>query len=222
VSVIASIVPEVTLSGVGMRFKGPAGAIAVLDAMDLSLGRAEMVCVAGRSGSGKTTLLLIAEGLLAPSTGRVMWGETDAFAIDEARRTALRRDTFGIVFQSGGLIGSLTAAENVALPGLRRGGMETAHERARTLLTSVEIHDREDHLPAHLSGGEQQRVGIARALFRSPPVVVVDEPTANLDRRTADGVIALLRGLTSTGTSVLIASHDEAMIGIADRVVRLA
>lgn len=193
----------------------------VLDPIDLDLAPGEFVCVAGRSGSGKTTLLAIAAALVTPTSGTVRWVGQEPHGLDDRRRARLRHELLGVVFQSGGLIPTLTAAENVALPGARPGAAVDGRVRASELLDLVGLAGRHDHYPVQLSGGEQQRTGIARALFAEPAALLVDEPTANLDRRTADEIIELLLQLRSDGRGLLVASHDPHLIASADRVVSL-
>lgn len=211
------------LSGVSKVYPSRDGSapIRVFEGIDLELRAGELVCVAGRSGSGKTTLLHIAAALISPTSGVVRWRGVDPAELGDAERSALRRETLGIVFQDAGLIGTLTAAENVALPGLPAGLGRDARRRARELLELVGVAGRANHFPSQLSGGEQQRVGIARALFADPPVLIVDEPTSNLDRRTADAIIELLTSIRAAGRGLLVASHDAHLIARADRVVPL-
>jgi len=213
----------VALSGVSKVYPSRDGSapIRVFEGIDLELRAGELVCVAGRSGSGKTTLLHIAAALISPTSGVVRWRGVDPAELGDAERSALRREMLGIVFQDAGLIGALTAAENVALPGLPAGLGQDARRRARELLELVGVAGRANHFPSQLSGGEQQRVGIARALFADPPVLIVDEPTSNLDRRTADAIIQLLTSIRTAGRGLLVASHDAHLIARADRVVPL-
>ncbi len=215
--------PLLALSGVSKLYpsRDGSGSIRVFEGIDLEVRAGELVCVAGRSGSGKTTLLHIAAALVAPTSGVVRWRGVDPAGLRDAERSALRRETLGIVFQDAGLIGTLTAAENVALPGLPAGLGSDARRRARELLELVGVEGRAHHFPSQLSGGEQQRVGIARALFADPPVLIVDEPTANLDRRTADTIIDLLASIRAAGRGLLVASHDAHLVARADRVVAL-
>ncbi len=216
--------PVVELDGVAFAYPGHdgAGPVVVVEAFSLRLDEGEFLCLAGRSGSGKTTLLHIAAGLLAPAAGAVRWREEDVAGLPEPEAAARRRSLFGIVLQGGGLIETLTAEENVALPGLPagtpRGG---ARARAVEALERVGLERRGAHFPSQLSGGEQQRVGVARALYAEPAVLIADEPTANLDRASADRIVELLASLHVDGQTLLVASHDERLIGAAERVVRL-
>jgi ABC-type lipoprotein export system ATPase subunit len=193
-------------------------AIDVIQHLNVTVDRGEFVVLAGRSGSGKTSLLNVAAGLLRPTHGDVVW--SGEIVQTPAAFTQLRRESVGIVVQGGGLISNLTAIENVelALDGATR---RETRDRARGLLETLGIDGRRDNFPGQLSGGEQQRVAIARALIRQPTTLLVDEPTANLDRASADGVIAILTGLRTDGRSLLVASHDPQLIERADRVVRL-
>jgi ABC-type lipoprotein export system ATPase subunit len=199
---------------------GTAAPIELLRGIDLSVAPGELLVVAGRSGSGKTTLLNIAAGLTRPSGGIVRWsGERiDRLSRDELAR---RRGRFiGFVFQNAALIETLTTVENVALGGVP-SGIRDGGDRAMALLERFGLRPRADHFPAHLSGGEQQRAAVARALYTDPPLLIVDEPTANLDRHTADATIELLAGLAGANRGLLVASHDAHLIAAATRAVEL-
>jgi ABC-type lipoprotein export system ATPase subunit len=214
--------PLVELEGIGMVFPSPAGgSIEVLRSMTFGVCGGELVVVSGRSGSGKTTLLRIAGGLLRPVAGEVRWNGEAVDGLSADALTKRRATHLGIVFQGAALIETLTAAENVAVPGLPQGLRASGRQRALDLLDEVGAGKRARHFPRQLSGGEQQRVAIARALFSDPPLLVVDEPTANLDRRSADGVIRLLAKQARSGRGLLVASHDPGLIAAADRVVEL-
>jgi len=194
--------------------------VPVLHGIDLDVAAGELVVVAGRSGSGKTTLINIAAGLLRPTAGSIRWSGTEIGGLNPDALARLRGSSIGIVFQNSALIETLTAAENVAVAGVplgRRGG----GPRTAQLLEELGVGARARHFPAHLSGGEQQRVAIARALFGDPALLLVDEPTANLDRRTADEVIGILRSLADRGRGLLVASHDKHAMDVAARVVEL-
>lgn len=210
------------LSGIALDYHTPSGAsLRILNGVSLAVHSGELVCAAGRSGSGKTSLLMVAAALLRPKAGSVRWPSGPINGEGAASLARRRGASLGVVFQSGGLIESLTAAENVALPGMphkdRRGG----RQRADQLLARVGLADRSDHYPWQLSGGEQQRVALARALFRDPPVLIVDEPTANLDRATADAIVELLVSLRDEGRGLLVAAHDQRLLQRADRIVEL-
>jgi predicted ABC-type transport system involved in lysophospholipase L1 biosynthesis ATPase subunit len=210
------------LTGVRLAYPQPSGreSIWVLDGVDLVVAPRELVCVAGRSGSGKTSLLLIAGGFLAPSAGDVTWvGRlVDGRGSDLGVR---RRGFLGVMFQGGLLIPSLTAAENVALARRADGRHAVNRQEARGVLARVGLADRFNHLPSQLSEGERQRVAVARALAAEPALLLVDEPTASLDRATADAIIAMLLDLRDQGLGLLVASHDAQLIQRADAIVRL-
>ena len=207
---------------VSMRFPARDGGrpIELLGTLSLRVDPGELVVVAGRSGSGKTTLLNIAAGLTQPSEGTVSWAGKPITGFASGALAERRGRFLGIVFQNAALIDSLTAAENVALAGIATGRRDDRH-RAIALLDQFGLRARARHFPRHLSGGEQQRVAVARALYADPPLLIVDEPTANLDRRTADGLIKLLLGLGSAKRGLLVASHDLHLIAAAARVVEL-
>lgn len=217
----AEIVLE--LRGIGMVYprNGMPAPLRVLDDVAELVRGEELVVVAGRSGSGKTTLLNIAAALLAPSSGTVCWGDAELGPLAPSAIAALRARLVGVVFQGAALIDSLTAAENVALPALPRGRDADGRQRALDLLALVGLPARSGHLPRQLSGGERQRTAVARALFNDPPLLLIDEPTANLDRASADALIDLLAGLAADGKGLLVASHDEHLIRRADRVLWL-
>jgi putative ABC transport system ATP-binding protein len=194
-----------------------------LDGLDLDARDGELVLLLGPSGCGKTTLLSCLGGILTPTSGSIRVGGTEVTDLDAASATRYRRDQVGIVFQAFNLIPSLTAQENVAAPllvsGVRRA---TALRRAGTLLEQVGMGERLRHRPGRLSGGQQQRVAIARGLAHDPPLLLGDEPTANLDYIQAESVIRLLRDLARPGRLVVVATHDDRLVPIADRVVELA
>jgi len=181
-----------------------------------------LVLLLGPSGCGKTSLLSCLGGILTPTHGRIQFGDIDVTGLTGASLTAYRRHTVGIVFQAFNLVPSMTALENVMVP-LRNGGVRRAPARARAgeLLDQVGLGDRSRHRPGALSGGQQQRVGIARALAFDPPLVIADEPTSHLDHVQVEGVLTLLRQLADGNRLVVIATHDQRLQPIADRVVEL-
>ncbi len=189
--------------------------------VDLEVGRGSFVAIMGPSGSGKSTLLHLIGALEAPSGGRLAIGGTALSGLSERQLTLLRRDRIGFVFQFFNLLPTLTAAENVLLPALIAGERRNRPERVGRLLDLVGLAERAEHLPAQLSGGEQQRVSIARALLREPDLVLADEPTGNLDSRSSETVLALLRRIADEGQTVVMVSHDPDAAARADRVVFL-
>lgn len=209
--------------GVGLSYALPGRRerLTVLRDAHLSAAPGHLVCVAGRSGSGKTTLLMIVAGFLRPEGGSLVWRGRAVTELAGDDLTRLRRGFIGMTFQDGGLIGSLTAAENVALARGEDGRLRRDAERVLALLEEVGLGSRARHVPSQLSGGERQRVALARALNGDPPVLLVDEPTANLDRSSADGVIELLLDQRDAGRAVVAASHDARLLEHADSRVDL-
>jgi putative ABC transport system ATP-binding protein len=194
-----------------------------LKPIDLSVGAGQLVAIHGRSGSGKTTLLNLIGGLDRPTEGKVWLDEHEVTSMSEDELVELRRYTIGFIFQAFGLIPILTAAENVEVP-LRLANVDVSEraERVRILLELVGLEERAKHRPHELSGGEQQRVAIARALANSPKLLLADEPTGQLDSRTARGIMELIRTLVrQAGVSALVATHDPILIDLADRVIEL-
>jgi putative ABC transport system ATP-binding protein len=183
----------------------------------------DFVAIMGPSGSGKSTLLHILGALETPTGGSVAMGEERYVGLDDRALTRLRRERLGFVFQFFNLLPSLTAIENVLLPALiARRRDDGVVARGRALLERVGLGGRAEHTPAELSGGEQQRVSIARALVLSPEVLLADEPTGNLDTRSGREVLGLLRSLTDDeGRTIVMVTHDPAAAAVADRVVYL-
>lgn len=193
-----------------------------IDGLDLDAADGELVVLLGPSGSGKTTLLSCLGGILRPTSGSILLGGAELTAFGDRALEEHRRNGVGIVFQAFNLIPALSALDNVAIP-LFTTGTPTADARRRAaqLLELVGLTGREDHRPAHLSGGQQQRVAIARSLVHDPPVLLADEPTANLDHVQAAGVIELLRDLRGPGRLVFVSTHDQRLVPVADRVLDL-
>jgi len=197
--------------------------IQVLRGVNLDVAPGEIVALLGPSGSGKSTLLQAVGLLEGGFEGSIKIRGTEAAALDDDGRTGLRRDALGFVYQFHHLLPEFNARENVVLPQLVLGAEpEAARDRADALLTKLGLGQRLDHRPSKLSGGEQQRVAVARALANKPPLVLADEPTGNLDEATADVVFAeflsLVRG---EGSAALVATHNERIAAKMDRVVRL-
>lgn len=213
-----------TLAGIEKGYnRGLPSEVAVLRGADLTIMPGEAVALVAPSGAGKSTLLHIAGLLDAPDAGRVVIGGVDAGRQGDAQRTRIRREALGFVYQFHHLLPEFTAAENIVLPQLANGvARARAEDRARMLLTRVGIAARADHRPAALSGGEQQRVALCRALANAPRLLLADEPTGNLDPETADRVFAVLMELVrETGLAALIATHNLELAGRMDRIVRL-
>ena len=212
----------IQLEGVTKRFEGKRS-VTALDAVSLTIARGEMVAIIGQSGSGKSTLLNLVGGLDRATSGEVRVDGEQLAALSDDGLTKVRRDKIGFIFQFFNLLPTLTCMENVGLPlhlrGWRRRQVE---ERARELLTLVQLGDRLTHLPEELSGGQRQRVAIARALSVYPPILLADEPTGNLDSRTGEDILMLIRDLhTRLGATVVIVTHDMHVARSCQRVVTL-
>jgi ABC-type lipoprotein export system ATPase subunit len=211
----------VRVRGLAKTYGEGHGRVRVLDGADLDVGRGEFVAVVGRSGSGKSTLLHLLGGLDRPDAGEIELDGQRIDRLDERRLTDVRRHKVGFVFQSFHLLPELTGAENVLLPArLARDGVEAA-PRAGELLERLGLARIARRLPTELSGGEQQRLAVARALVNDPVLVLADEPTGNLDEESGAAVLELLRRATESDRSVLLVTHDRAATAIADRVLRL-
>jgi putative ABC transport system ATP-binding protein len=197
--------------------------VRALRGVDITIAQGEFVAIMGPSGSGKSTLLHILGALESPTSGSVTLAGRRYDGLGDRALTGLRRGHIGFVFQFFNLLPSLSAVENVYLPALIAGDHDDAlRERARALLDRVGLGERAEHLPAELSGGEQQRVSIARALLLAPELVLADEPTGNLDLRAGAQVLRLLRELNrDEGHTVVMVTHDPSAAAVADRVVFL-
>ena len=197
--------------------------IEVLRGVDLTIGAGEIVALVGPSGSGKSTLLQAVGLLEGGFEGSIRIAGEEAAKLDSDGRTRVRRDALGFVYQFHHLLPDFSAAENVVLPALIRGGTKVeAMTRAEGLLTALGLGKRLSHRPRALSGGEQQRVAVARALANRPALVLADEPTGNLDEHTADIVLVeFLRLVRGEGSAALVATHNERLAAKMDRVVRL-
>ena len=215
--------PVLETRGLKRSFTQGGVTIEVLRDVNLAVQPGEIVALLGPSGSGKSTLLQAVGLLEGGFEGSIRIAGREASALDDDGRTALRRDTLGFVYQFHHLLPDFDAFENVLLPQIIHGADDVAaRARATQLLDKLGLAERQGHRPAKLSGGEQQRVAVARALANRPPLVLADEPTGNLDEVTADRVLAeflaLVRG---EGSAALIATHNERLAAKMDRVVRL-
>ena len=217
--------PAVVLRGVKKAFPlRDGGTLAVLDVEDLSLAAGSCTVLRGRSGSGKTTLLNLIAGVTVPTAGTIRIGETDIFALPEARRDRFRAAHVGYVFQTFNLLSAFSALENVMLSMMFANAVPKREHRRRAagLLAGLGLARRLSHKPQQLSRGEQQRVAIARALANDPPLVLADEPGASLDATTAEEVLAaLLTACREAQKTVLVVSHDDVIVGEADRVLEI-
>ena len=193
----------------------------VLDGADLDVEAGEIVAVLGRSGSGKSTLLHVLGGLDRPEAGTVHVAGEPVTGATERRLSALRHRRIGFVFQFFHLLPELTGEENVLLAGRVRGADPAAAERGRALIDRLGLRHVANSMPHQLSGGEQQRFAIARALVNDPVLLLADEPTGNLDAEAGGHVLRLLRGLAEDGHAIVLVTHEDAAAGIADRVLRL-
>jgi len=193
-----------------------------LRGLDLTVGRGEFIVLLGPSGSGKTTTLNILGGLDRPTDGRVVVDGTEIARLGERKLTGYRRTKVGFIFQFFNLIPTLTALENIEFALALTQSGPSLKARAVELLSTVSLQNRADHFPSQLSGGEQQRVAIARSLANRPPLLLADEPTGNLDVATGRQVLQAVRDLNrNEGTSVVLVTHNVSIAPMADRVVRL-
>jgi putative ABC transport system ATP-binding protein len=213
----------IELSEVSKQFFSESGSVSVLRNITLAVARGEYIAIVGKSGSGKSTLLNMLTGIDHPSRGTVRISSTDVHTLDESRLANWRGRNIGIVFQFFQLIPTLTVAENVllamdlvdAIPTRERAG------RANALLAQVGIAQHSDKLPSALSGGEQQRAAIARALANDPPILVADEPTGNLDSKTTEIILQLFSDLVRAGKTVIVVTHEKGSTAIYDRIITL-
>jgi putative ABC transport system ATP-binding protein len=211
----------IELTGVSLTLSSLAGPVPILRGIDFSVKRGEAVAVLGPSGAGKSTLLAVIAGLERPDQGAIEVAGEDLAPLDEDGLALMRRRAIGIVFQSFHLIPTMTALENVAIP-LELAGRRDAFAVARAALDAVGLGHRLRHFPSQLSGGEQQRTALARAIAPRPAVLLADEPTGNLDRATGTQVIDLLFGLrAASATTLVLVTHDPAIAARCDRIVRI-
>lgn len=211
------------VTGLTKRYLSGNRSQTIFEDLQLEIGSGELLALLGASGSGKTTLLNLLSGIDDPDSGHVLIDGTDIHALDEPERTQLRRQQIGFVFQFFNLIPTLTVGENIALP-MELIGLENndIQRRVVSLLDRVGLQDMQQRYPETLSGGEQQRTAIARALSHQPTLLLADEPTGNLDEDTGHNVITLLTDLArNQGTTMLIVTHSQSVASAADRVLRL-
>jgi len=213
----------IAATGIAMAYRTAAGEVSVLRDLDLEVAAGEMLAITGASGVGKSTLLHVLGTLDRPDAGRLAFAGEDVLAFAEARLREFRNRTLGFVFQFHHLLPEFTALENVMMPLLiARVGDREARRTAGALLGELGLGDRGHHRPGELSGGEQQRVAVARALVRSPRALLADEPSGNLDRQTGDRLHDLLRRLNrEKGITVVVVTHNERLAAASDRTLRL-
>ena len=213
--------PIVRASGLTKQVFAGTTALIILQDVSLDIARGEAVAILGASGSGKTTLLALLAGLDTPSAGTVHIDGIDLFALDEDGRARLRRERVGFVFQSFQLLPALSAQENVMLP-LELAGKPDARERAADWLGRVGLGPRRGHYPRQLSGGEQQRVAVARAFAAEPQLLLADEPTGNLDPATGEEVISLMFELNrDAGSTLVLVTHDRSVAARCGRILTI-
>jgi putative ABC transport system ATP-binding protein len=211
----------IRVRALSMRLASGGREVNVLTDVSLDVPAGQFLAIAGPSGSGKSTLLGLIAGLDQPTAGRIEVAGVDVTALDEDGLARFRRDHVGYVFQSFHLLPTLTAQENVAVP-LELAGDAGAAGRAAALLAEVGLAERAHHYPVQLSGGEQQRVAVARAMARRPALLLADEPTGNLDSATGKQIIELLVGMNRRlGSTLVLVTHDAALAAHADRVITL-
>jgi putative ABC transport system ATP-binding protein len=214
--------PIVEARGISRTFPMPAGPVHALREVSLAIAPADYVGIVGPSGCGKSTLLHVLGCVDVPTGGQVLFGGREVGALSDAERSRLRLREIGFVFQRFFLLPMLTAWENVELPQAEAGvARDDRRRRTRELLDYVGLEDRAGHRPSELSGGEMQRVAVARALANRPRLLLADEPTGELDQATGEQIVALLGRLHAAGTAVVVVTHDEAIAAHAPRLLRM-
>ena len=214
--------PDLIIDDLTVEYDAGEYSVRPLDGFSTTVRDGSLAVLLGPSGCGKTTLLSCLGGILTPTSGAIRWGDTDVASLDGAELTRYRQRDVGIVFQSFNLVPSLTALHNVTAP-LRAAGRsaDAAAARATELLEHVGLGERLDHRPSQLSGGQQQRVSLARALAHDPSLIIADEPTASLDYVQVEGVLRLLRELAAPGRVVVVATHDDRLLPLADEIIEM-
>ncbi|MBM3618298.1 MAG: MacB family efflux pump subunit [Alphaproteobacteria bacterium] len=214
--------PLLSLQRISRHYASGESVVKALDDVSLDIRTGEFVAIMGQSGSGKSTMMNLIGCLDKPSAGTYLVNGREASELDSDELAALRRETFGFIFQRYNLLATASAEENVEIPAMYAGLEKPARlERARKLLARLGLGDRCDHRPNQLSGGQQQRVAIARALMNDPPVILADEPTGALDSRSGQEVMALLKELHAEGRTIILITHDEHVASHAERIIRM-
>ncbi len=212
----------IDIKDIGKDYMDGGMAVSAIKAMDLFIDDGEFVSIMGQSGSGKSTLLSILGGLNQPTRGKVLVDTLDLYALSSEQRADFRSEYVGFIFQSFQLIPYLTVKENIKLPmAITNAKDRDQEQRARSVLARVGLDNKGDRLPDQLSGGEQERVAIARAIVNDPPILLADEPTGNLDTHTAGEVMALLTQLNRDGQTVIMVTHNPAMCAHSNRTIHI-
>jgi putative ABC transport system ATP-binding protein len=215
-------VHDLTISDLVVEYTRAGYAVRPIDGLSVTIPAGSLALLLGPSGCGKTTLLSCLASILRPTSGTITYGDTEITSLSGAALTTYRRRGVGVVFQAFNLVASMSALENVATPlSTAKVPWREAKATATALLERVGLADRTHHRPGNLSGGQQQRVAIARALALDPPLVLADEPTAHLDYVQVEGILRIVRSLTDGGRVVVVATHDERMLPLADQVIEL-
>ena len=214
--------PDLQINDLTVEFVKGDYTVRPLDGMTVTVKAGSLALLLGPSGCGKTTLLSCLAAIMRPTSGSITYGDTDVTALSGHALTEYRRRGVGVVFQAFNLVPSLTSVENVAVP-MRSAGIKARDAKAKSieLLEGVDLAERLTHRPNNLSGGQQQRVAIARALALDPPLVLADEPTAHLDYVQVEGVLRLIRRLTDGGRAVVVSTHDDRMLPLADQIIEM-
>ena len=198
-------------------------AVAAISGMSFRIDSGEFVSVMGESGAGKSTLLAVLGAMNTPTAGKLLVDEIDIYALRNERRADFRREFLGFIFQSFHLVTYLTVMENVMLPlSIIKAGRKEKREMAESALACVGLQDKGDRLPSQISGGEKERVAIARAIVNNPPILLADEPTGNLDTQTTREIMELLCRLNSDGMTIMMVTHSPDCAGYAERLLRIS
>ena len=207
----------------GIKIHKSINEISILNGIDISINKGEIVSVVGKSGAGKTTLLQILGTLEKPTNGKVFFNNKDVFLLNENELAAFRNKNIGFVFQSHHLLPEFTAIENVCIPAyIAKSTKKLANERAKYLIDLMGLSNRFDHKPSELSGGEQQRISVARALMNNPQVVLADEPSGNLDSKTAESLHELFFKLREVNQQTfIIVTHNNKLAELADKKINI-
>ena len=207
----------------GLKIHKSINEINILNGIDISINEGEIVSVVGKSGAGKTTLLQILGTLEKPTSGRVLFNDKDVFQLNENELSKFRNENIGFVFQSHHLLPEFTALENVCIPAyIAKSSKKSANERAKYLIDLMGLSDRFNHKPSELSGGEQQRISVARALMNNPQIVLADEPSGNLDSKTAESLHELFFKLRELNQQTfIIVTHNNILANLADKKITI-